>query len=164
MGGRDRRHDPAEPGDAIYLRVHRDVQTLIEDPDYAAPARADRRAAKQERARDEQMDDAAQVAAVIAAQPGLTTRKLRVAVRKRVGSLSNARLEVALAILANAVRVVRQRQAHLHYLAGSDVGNLVIVRLPEGDRVRVEAATAPEGAVPLPDLELAEEGDADAEL
>ncbi len=160
-------HDPDDLADAIYLRVHRDVQTLLEDPDYSPPARVDRRAAKQERARDEQLADASLVAAAIAAEPGLTSRRLRVAARKRAGTMSADRYDVAIAILGDAVRVVPQRQARRHYLAGADVGDLVLARLPEGERVRVRAATAPEGAVPLSEMDFAdsaEGGFADAEI
>ncbi|MFO1053931.1 MAG: DnaB-like helicase C-terminal domain-containing protein [Planctomycetota bacterium] len=145
-------HDLADQSQGIYLRLQRDVQTLTEDDGYEPAPRVTKDARRAEAAKEAQRRDAAHTAAAIAAEPGMTLRRLRVAVRARMGTCSAERVDVALSLLGNAVRIIRRgEQARMHYLDGSRVGDLVLGELPQADRAAVQAATAPPESVPQND-------------
>lgn len=143
-GSRRWARDAAEDR-AIYLRIDRARQTLIEvdRPEESASASGSERATA---ASARATADAAIVASVLALTPGLTTRALRASCRLRAGSMARERVDVALAALGAAVRVVRgARGVQAHYLDGRHVPEAVLGAVSSGDRTAVIVARPPAG-------------------
>jgi KaiC/GvpD/RAD55 family RecA-like ATPase len=131
VGGRI--HDPDDPADAIYLRVDRATQTIAESdyrPADGAGTTAD--TAREDRAREQRERDAALVAAVLLESPDIGTRDLRSRCRARAGTMSSDRVDVALALLGEAVEITLDRQAKRH--------RIVPERLSTGIRAMLDPA------------------------
>lgn len=140
--GRDR---TVERKNELYLELDRASQTLTEAEKPEAPS-DDSEAKREDRADAQKHADAAIVATVLAKRPGLNATELRPACRAEAGTISNDRVNVAVAALIAAGAVVAHRSGGgvAHYLDGRKVPEEVLRELEGAARNAVPIARPPE--------------------
>lgn len=133
-------------GEALYLRLDRARQTLEECEAPEGANEDERDAARAARATEQTLGDAAVLAAVLAARPGLSSRDLRAAARARAGTCSSDRVATAVALLGDAIVCVNgPARSRLHYLDGGRLDADVMKRIGGNDRTAVIMARPPAG-------------------
>jgi KaiC/GvpD/RAD55 family RecA-like ATPase len=140
-------------GNALYLEIDRAGQCLVPSH-YSTPGPAD--ASEREAARESAraavsgrrvMDDAAKLAVMLAASPGLISRDVRA--HGQVAGVPKTRIDPAVAALGAAcVTVPGARGAQLHYLDGAALPDAVLKLVQGADRARVIAARPPAAQPP----------------
>jgi hypothetical protein len=118
-----------------YLALDRRRQTLADTDPPKEPDTDAAELAKEERARERLLNVAVAIVQLLAAQPGLSARRLRAAVRAKLGRASDSDVDAAVELLgAGVVRKQGRRGAYHYALDVSHVPPAVLARTgPLGD-------------------------------
>lgn len=136
----------------FYLQLSRSSQTLQEcvAPEVDGDGAGDGEASRGDRQRDARAavqiaEDAAALAVVLARAPGTTARQLRAACRAASGTMSNQRVDTAIAALRESVVCLPGPYRSMrHYIDGGRVPDDIMRLIQGNNRMVVLTARPPE--------------------